>query len=84
MCIVDHPNVAKCLACFEDENHFIIVTELMNCDLNVLNMKMAKRFSEDNLKVIFYQMVLAINELHKINIIHRDVKLENFLIKKDK
>lgn len=37
--------------------------------------------SEAKIRPLFYQMAQAIVACHKVNIIHRDVKLENFLIK---
>lgn len=37
-------------------------------------------FSELDASVIFKSMVESINYLHSKNIVHRDVKLENFLL----
>ena len=39
-------------------------------------------YTEDEAKIIIRQMLNAVNHLHSQNIIHRDIKLENFLYKK--
>ena len=36
-------------------------------------------FSENTCKFIFYQLILAIKDLHERGICHRDIKLENML-----
>ena len=30
---LDHPNIAKCVASFEDKENFVIASQMMNCDL---------------------------------------------------
>lgn len=36
MDMLDHPTLAKCHASFEDSEHFVIVSEMMNCDMRTL------------------------------------------------
>ena len=38
-----------------------------------------KRFTEKDAARAIYQMLLAVNYIHSHDIVHRDIKLENFL-----
>jgi serine/threonine protein kinase len=42
-----------------------------------------KRLSESDARLFLSEILIAIEELHKNGIIHRDIKLDNILIDKD-
>ena len=66
---------------FETKNNFNIVMELCDSDLlNILNSR-SKPFSSEELKEIFLQLNNVFKIMSKNNIIHRDLKLGNILIK---
>jgi len=49
-----------------------------------LKNKPTKKLPESEVKVIFQQLAEGVSYLHKHNIAHRDLKLENILINSDK
>jgi serine/threonine protein kinase len=62
------------------ESHIWIVTELC-CGGELFDYLVEKgRLSEDETRLIFGQLCLAVAYLHDNNIVHRDLKLENVLL----
>lgn len=76
---VDHVNVLKLLAIFENDTHLYLVTELI--DGGELFYQIVDRgyFDEEDAKEIIRQTVDAVEYLHKTGIAHRDLKPENIL-----
>lgn len=65
MSMVDHPNLTKCHASFEDEKSFVIITEMMSCDMRTLTDNLNnKPIKEEYTRKIFYQMLLSVNHIH--------------------
>ena len=77
---LDHENILSCKGYFEDNDYIIIIYELMSSDLRSLLVELDAPLSEPQVKKIFHQMLLSIDHCHQRNIVHRDVKLENFLV----
>jgi len=76
-----HENVLKMLACFRDERNTYLVTEF--CDGGELFSVAAnlRRFDTYFLKLHMFGLLKATQFLHACNIGHRDISLENLLIK---
>jgi len=55
-----------------------IVTEL--CDFDLYTLAKKRRFDREYCKDMVYQMLLGVKYLHSIHLIHRDIKLSNYLI----
>lgn len=75
-----HPNIIKCLDYFEDTSHIVIVLEYMVSDFRTVLMELTYKLTEEQVKMIFLQMVRAVDMCHLSGVVHRDVKLENFLV----
>jgi MAP/microtubule affinity-regulating kinase len=76
---ISHPNVVTLLDAYERDDYIFIFMEL--CDgitlLDFINLH--GKFSEENAKYIFEQIVFALDYLHSMGISHGDIKLENIM-----
>ena len=64
---------------FETDTHILIIMEYICGDLLTFMRKRAK-ISESTAKIIFKQIIKGLQYLHKKNIVHRDIKLDNILM----
>lgn len=74
--------VVKAIWTFQHDNLICFVTEFMvGGDFNKMLDKVA-RFDEDQARFYFAELVLAVESLHKLNVVHRDLKPDNILMDK--
>ena len=79
MRLLDHPNIVRFIDSFEDDKNSYIVMEYADGgDLEQL----IKSGPVDELVgvLIFYQLLLALDEIHRKKIVHKDIKPENILL----
>lgn len=77
---LNHPNVVRFFDFYEDA-HFLYVSMELCKGGEVFNKILElKRFSEADAATVTKQMCTAIDHIHKAQIMHRDVKAENFLL----
>lgn len=75
-----HPHIAQMYEVIATESSIWIVTELC-CGGELFDYLVEKgRLSEDETRIIFGQLCLAVAYLHEVGIVHRDLKLENVLL----
>ena len=85
---LSHPNLVEFISSFTDENGIYIIMEYCQYgDLYTLLHSVRKKkvyVNEDIIWDIAYQSLLALEYLHSKHIIHRDIKLLNIFMAKDK
>jgi calcium-dependent protein kinase len=85
---MDHPNIIKLIEVVNTTKYYYLVMEYCNggdlakC-LAYYKNKNQKPFSEEVVQYLMRQIVSGICYLHKKNILHRDIKLENILVNFD-
>ena len=85
---IDHPNIIKLIEVQETTQFYYLVMELCNggglseC-LEEYQKQYKKPFPEETVQYLMKQIVSGINYLHKKNILHRDIKLDNILVNFD-
>lgn len=77
---VDHKNLCSMDYVFQNDYRLFFVMPFIRGGELYKVMKQRKRFTEDIVKFYAAQLVLGLGYLHQMNIIHRDLKLENILL----
>mmetsp|Transcript_20075 Transcript_20075/g.39233 ORF Transcript_20075/g.39233 Transcript_20075/m.39233 type:complete len:594 (-) Transcript_20075:117-1898(-) len=76
---MDHPHVARLVAVYDNSNTMQLVMECMEGGELFDRLVAAKVYSVADAAHAVWQMLLAINYIHSHGVVHRDLKLENFL-----
>jgi calcium-dependent protein kinase len=76
---MDHPHVGRLRDVYEDESELRLVMERLEGGELFDRVTAVGRFSEKDAQDTMYQILKAINYIHNKGIVHRDIKLENFL-----
>jgi calcium-dependent protein kinase len=79
---MDHPHVARLVDVYESEHTLSLVMECCEGGELFDRVSARKRFTEVDAADSTVQMLLAVNYLHSCGVVHRDLKLENFLYEK--
>ena len=81
---LDHPNIVQVIELLEDDLNYYFVLELMERGnlLEVLDhsQKNNWKLTNKDFATMTKQVVRALNYMHKENVIHRDLKLENVMV----
>jgi len=77
---MDHPNVIKLYAAYEDKASSYLVMEICEGGELLDRILDATFFSERDAAFVMEQMLRAVHYIHSMDIVHRDLKLQNFLL----
>ena len=80
---LDHPNIVKVYEFFEDSDNFYLINEFIDGKEILDEISERDMFTEAQAAQIMQQVLSAVQYLHKNNLIHRDIKLDNILLIKD-
>ncbi|CAD8074548.1 unnamed protein product [Paramecium sonneborni] len=81
---IDHPNVIRLLEIHEDNKQIYLIYEYAKGELfQEFQKKKSEQsqFSEQQISNFMKQIFQGLKYIHSLNIMHRDIKLENILVK---
>ena len=77
---LNHLNIISLIESYEDDYCLYLVLDMMADDLRNVMVSCCQPFDEAMAQCLFHQMLQAIDHCHRQDIVHRDVKLENFFL----
>eukprot|EP00747_Dinoflagellata_sp_TGD_P137137 gnl/TRDRNA2_/TRDRNA2_175638_c1_seq1.p1 gnl/TRDRNA2_/TRDRNA2_175638_c1~~gnl/TRDRNA2_/TRDRNA2_175638_c1_seq1.p1 ORF type:complete len:493 (+),score=80.86 gnl/TRDRNA2_/TRDRNA2_175638_c1_seq1:48-1526(+) len=76
---MDHPHIARLLDVYETDDSLYLVMECLSGGELLKRLQEKGSFSEAHAADLAKQMLLVVSYLHGHNVVHRDLKLQNFL-----
>lgn len=80
---LDHPNIVRIVEVLKNKRHMFLITELVNNGDLFDRLALQHKFSENEARDMFKQMLSAVAYCHARGIAHRDLKIENIFLTND-
>ena len=80
---IHHPFIVNMYASFKDEGYLYMLMEYVIGGELFTQLRKAGRFNNDTARFYGSEILLALEYLHSLNIVYRDMKPENLLIDRD-
>ncbi|KAI3381377.1 hypothetical protein SNEBB_005174 [Seison nebaliae] len=77
---MEHPNIVRLHEVMETDNSYYIIMDLIEGTDFVKYLTAKERLSENETRRYIRQIVSAVDHMHKLKVIHRDIKLQNFIL----
>lgn len=78
--MLNHPNLVKLYDYFSDEKNIYLFLELA-CDGPLFDsLDESRCFTEESTSIVMREVASGVAHMHKHNMIHRDIKLENIVL----
>ena len=77
---IDYPFISKLYYAFQNDKNLYMITEYMPGGEMFYHLHLNDHFNEKRAKFYIAEIILAIDHLHKNNILYRDLKPENILL----
>ena len=76
---LDHPNIVKIIESFESDHDITMIMELCQGGELYDSLVSVGEYTQKKAAELFKMMVQAVNYCHQMGVVHRDLKLENFV-----
>ncbi|CAF1313077.1 unnamed protein product [Adineta ricciae] len=77
---MSHPNIVQLHEVMETENSYYIVLDLVHGTEFVKYLTKKRQLDENETRKYIRQIVSAVDHMHRANVVHRDLKLQNFML----
>lgn len=77
---VRHPFIVRLRYAFQSDDKLYLVTDYYNGGTLFYHLRKSRHFTEERARFYAAELLLALDHLHSLNIIYRDLKLENVLM----
>nr|XP_038957443.1 sperm motility kinase Y-like [Rattus norvegicus] len=81
---INHPNIVSLLQVIENKTRIYLIMELVEGQQLYQYIRESGHIEEDEARQIFEQILSAVSYCHGKGIVHRDLKLDNIMIDKNK